>query len=488
VVQGEFELKSVDQRHVGDRRRLWTAGGLSLLAAALFLGILTTRGEAAFPGTPGKISFDSTRDGNTEIYVMDADGLNPTRLTDNPAIDRDAAFSADGKRIAFVSERDIDGTVDSEVYVMNADGSNQTPLTNNTAEDFQPAFSPDGTKIAFMSNRGVQGDMEIFLMNADGSGETQITHNTSFEGQPTFSPDGSKIAFVSNRDNGNYDIYTMNADGSNSSDPNRLTTSAASESRPNFSPDGSRIVFRTDRDGNGEIYVMNADAVGTGETRLTFDPALDGEPAFSPDGQRIAFRSHRVNDKADIYVMNADGSEQTNLTIGQTFPDGEPAGQFADRRPDWQPIVPPTIVSAAPSGTTIGAGSRVGGYASSLAAADTAYYQVQSTSNSRFTSDWYGSFTGVPSTLSALKVTYQGYNSRSCSQTVSIYNWSSATWSALASSKVGTTEVRIADIAVGGTPSSYVGPSGELRVSVRCTTTRGTFVANGNQLQISYEK
>ena len=73
-------------------------------------------------------------------------------------------------------------------------------------------------------------------------------------------------------------------------------------------------------------------------------------------------------------------------------------------------------------------------------------------------------------------------------QTISIYNWSSGSWSALASRKVGTTQVRIADIAVGGTPSSYIGPSGELRVSVRCTTTGGTFVAAGNQLQISYQK
>jgi Tol biopolymer transport system component len=279
---------------------------------------------------------------------MDADGSDPIRLTDNPAIDRDAAFSPGGGRIAFVSERDGN----SEVYVMNADGSNQTRLTNNTAEDFQPAFSPDGQKIAFMSNRGPQGDMEIFLMDADGTHETQLTpNNTSFDGQPTFSPDGSKIAFVSNRDeNGlpspNYDIYTMEVN--NPSAVARLTTSPASESRPNFSPDGSRIAFRTDRDGNGEIYVMSAG--GLDETRLTFDPALDGEPAFSPDGERITFRSHRVNDKADIYVMNANGSAQTNLTIGQTDPDGEPAGQFADRRPDWQPIpAPPPPPNATPT-------------------------------------------------------------------------------------------------------------------------------------------
>ncbi len=219
--------------------------------------------------------------------------------------------------------------------------------TNNTAADFQPAFSPDGKQIAFMSDRGLQGDMEIFVMNADGSGETRLTNNTSFEGQPTFSPDGTLIAFASDRLDANFEIYTMSADGSNSSNPNRLTNSAASESRPNFSPDGGRIAFRTDRDGNGEVYVMNAN--GTAESRLTNDPALDGELAFSPDGQRIAFRSHRVEGtadegKADIWVMSVDGSEQTNLTTG-------PTGQFADRRSDWQPMVSILTVILGGSGT-----------------------------------------------------------------------------------------------------------------------------------------
>lgn len=175
--------------------------------------------------------------------------------------------------------------------------------------------------------------------------------------------------------------------------------------------------------------------------------------------------------------MNADGSGPTNLT-------DDP---YADRRPDWQPIVPPTIVTAAPGGTTILAGSLAGGGASSLAAADSAYYRVSSTTRSTFTSDWYGSFTGVPSTLSALRVTYQGSNSRTVSQTIYIYRWSSGTWSALNSKTVGTTEVRIADIAVGGTQSNYVG-GGEVRVRVRSSTTRGSFVTNGNQLQIRYQR
>jgi WD40-like Beta Propeller Repeat len=89
-------MESIEELHVRDGRRLWIAAGLSLVAAALALATVTARSEAAFPGQPGKISFDSTRDGNTEIYVMNADGSEQTRLTNELAIDRDAAFSPDG--------------------------------------------------------------------------------------------------------------------------------------------------------------------------------------------------------------------------------------------------------------------------------------------------------------------------------------------------------------------------------------------------------
>src|SRR5687768_12703256 len=111
--------------------------------AAVLLGALgsaTERASAAFPGGNGKIAFVSTRDGNGEIYVMDADGSEQTRLTSNAAFDFFPAWSPDGSKIAFTSDRD--GNYD--VYVMNADGSEQTRLTSNAARDIEPAWSPDG--------------------------------------------------------------------------------------------------------------------------------------------------------------------------------------------------------------------------------------------------------------------------------------------------------------------------------------------------------
>ena len=103
--------------------------------------------SGTFPGTNGKIAFTSIRDGNGEIYVMDADGSNQINLTGNPAQDFDPSWSHDGSKIAFMSNRDGNW----EIYEMDADGSNQTNLTSNSADDRVPSWSPDGSKIAFAS-------------------------------------------------------------------------------------------------------------------------------------------------------------------------------------------------------------------------------------------------------------------------------------------------------------------------------------------------
>ena len=262
-----------------------------------------TRTPTATVESPAKIAFRSLRDGNSEIYVMNADGSGVTRLTNNPADDLQPAWSTDRRKIAFVSKRDGN----YEIYVMNADGSGQTNLTNNPAADYSPSWSPDGSKITFESDRG--GNSEIYVMNADGSGQTNVTNNSGDDHAPSWSSDGSKIAFVSNRagDNLTYQIYVMNAGGAGQT---RLT-STGSNYDPIWSPDGSKIAFMSDRDGNFEIYMMSAG--GSGQTRLTNNSNLDHWPAWSPDGSKIAFYSNR-DGNTEIYVMNVNGSGQTRLT------------------------------------------------------------------------------------------------------------------------------------------------------------------------------
>ncbi|MFC1909201.1 DUF5050 domain-containing protein, partial [Chloroflexota bacterium] len=266
------------------------------------------------PPPPSKILFTSLRDGNWEIYVVNDDGSNQTRLTDNLSDDSNPAWSSDGNKIAFQSTRDGNW----EIYVMDADGSNQTRLTRQSGTDEYPVWSPDGSKIAFKSMR--DGNWEIYITDINGSNQKRLTDNSEQDTNPVWSPDGSKIAFQTMRD-GNWEIYVMDMDGS---DETRLTNNSEQDTNPVWSPDGGKIAFQSTRDGNWEIYVMEAD--GSDETRLTDNSQQDTNPVWSPDGARIAFTSDRPGNWA-IYVMNADGSNMRRPAL-------EPG---TNKSPAWSP-------------------------------------------------------------------------------------------------------------------------------------------------------
>jgi len=256
------------------------------------------------------ILFSTNRDGNREIYMMDADGSNPVNLTNNTGNDRYPDWSPDGSKIVFSSDRDGN----FEVYIMDKDGLNQTRLTNTPENELRyPVFSPDGSKIVFSLNK--DGDEEIYMMNSDGSNQTRLTNYPGRDAAPSWSPDGSQILFESNK-YGNLEICIMNADGSN---VKQITFTDWDNWEPHFSPDGSKIVFGSNREGteNREIYVM--DANGSNTTRLTFSP--ENSWAFSPrwtaDGSQIVFEtcvgtSSEYSSK--ISIMNADGSNLLDLT------------------------------------------------------------------------------------------------------------------------------------------------------------------------------
>jgi TolB protein len=252
--------------------------------------------------------------GTTAIYVMNADGSGKRRLARGVRVRNvgngqrvtprgDLAWSPDGRRIAFDSDRDGN----FEVYVVNAGGSGQRNLTRKPGFDSDPVWSPDGRKIAFVSSdregNGPPRGYEIYVMNADGSGQQMLARGHA----PAWSPDGRRIAFRSDRD-GNGEVYVMNADGSGL---RRLTRNPASDGGPVWSPDGRKIAFERFRHGNTEVYVMNAD--GSGPRNLTRNAARDSSPAWSPDGRKIVFVSNR-DDNGEIYVMNADGSGLRKLT------------------------------------------------------------------------------------------------------------------------------------------------------------------------------
>jgi Tol biopolymer transport system component len=151
------------------------------------------------------------------------------QLTGGPGRNFEPSWSPDGQRIAFTSDRDGN----SEIYVMDADGANPTRLTINAARDYAPTWSPDGTKLAFASTRTGAGD--IYSMNADGSGEIRLTNWDLEETTPSWSPDGTRIAFSSwgpeGEESFDENIYVMDAGGGN---PVILTTYT---SGPNRDPD-----------------------------------------------------------------------------------------------------------------------------------------------------------------------------------------------------------------------------------------------------------
>jgi len=302
------------------RVREWLlVGAGALLLVALACSGSDSTGPSAAPPL-GTIAFVSARDGNQEIYVMNADGSGVSRLTNTPATDIDPAWSPDGRRIAFASDGDRTHRI-YDIYVMNADGSGVTRLTNDPVTAWGPAWSPDGTKIAFESYR--DGNGEIYVMNPDGSAVTNLTHDPADDAWPAWSPDGAKIAFSCRvGPTLSRDIYVMNADGTG---VKNLTNNPADDYTPAWSPDGSRIAFASDRDEYyGEIYVMNAD--GSGVTRLTIHPLEDLTPAWSPDGSKIAFARENESYKDEIYVMSPDGSGVTRLSDSGREPAWKPQG------------------------------------------------------------------------------------------------------------------------------------------------------------------
>ena len=319
-----------------------------IVVLVLILLMVTVEAQA-------RIAFVSDRSEhlNFEIYVMDADGGNQQRLTNNPGRDIFPSWSPDGKRIAFMSDRDgdvhpIDGFPTTEIYVMDADGDNPQNLTNNPHDDREPSWSPGGKRIVFASDRDrTRNDhnYEIYVMDADGGNQQRLTNNLFKDTDPSWSPDGKRIVFRSSRDGhfiGDFglttEIYVMDADGGNEQ---RLTENRRFDENPSWSPDGKGIAFSSDRKGdleNYEIYVM--DAAGGNEQRLTENRRFDKNPSWSPDGKRIAFMSDRDGD-AEIYVMDADGGNQQKLTNNP----------HADASPAW--LNSPFSVSSAGKKSTM---------------------------------------------------------------------------------------------------------------------------------------
>lgn len=357
----------------------------------LMLAVLTLLAAACEGGTPSKILFTYLQpkyptSNDWEIWVMDDDGRNQINLTNNPALDEYPCWSPDGKKIAFVSERDGN----REIYVMDADGANLRNLTNNPASDDYPRWSSDGKKIYFTSYRGGkrwlytidahgknqtmvpyyssdwsswvlspdggkvafqcyrEGAEDIWILDIKTGAEANLTHHPSRDKGPIWSPDGREIAFTSERD-GPCEVYVLDADGSNL---RKVTTYSATVPTPEqrgqippgylllaWFPDGEKLLaWLCEYDANFDIMrwdLYAIDKYGKTEVNLTRDlPDIGAYPvgSCSPDGSKIAFSTWISNlpesgNVSEIWVVDANGSNLTRLTYNQAWDEG----------PTWQP-------------------------------------------------------------------------------------------------------------------------------------------------------
>jgi Tol biopolymer transport system component len=343
---------------------------LVLTTALLAVGTpltLTAAAEATHPGDNGRIVFQrEDEDGFTQIWTANPDLGAPEQLTDGEAHSGWGAWSPDGARIAFDSDRSDPDRADSvsvnDVFTMSVDGTDVRKVTDSVGFSGDPAYSPDGSMIAFDADRGVvsghpgwpaaQADLSIYVVRPDGTDMRRVTTppSGSSDTEPRFSPDGSKLVFTRFRGVGSHAdterfrgdssaLFTVNLDGTGL---RRITGWGLDVGQADWSPNGRLLVFEVAccRLGAGGIFTVssNGGAVttvvnGHGVTGIGNEQALqvDGyyDPVWSPDGTKIIAGREFLGDdgsfKVGLISLDADGS---NLHWVSPLVDNE-------HQPDW---------------------------------------------------------------------------------------------------------------------------------------------------------
>jgi Tol biopolymer transport system component len=259
--------------------------------------------------TIDEIAFQRMSDRSWDVFVatLDPSGGPPLverQLTTDGAADGEPNWSPDGARIAFTRGPKTSG----DVYVMNADGSNLTRLTTSPAGDRQPAFSPDGKQIAFL--RFEDPDyFDIYVMDADGSNQRLVFHEDGlYVGTPRWSPDGQSLFFnLDASAGGELDIVRLDlATG----DRVPIRTTPGDDSVFALSPDGTTIAFQSDRSPGG-LFLMDIDG---SSVRHLVGSSTKGEPmSWAPDGERLVF----ADESPYLWLVRADGTGLTRWVEGE---------------------------------------------------------------------------------------------------------------------------------------------------------------------------
>jgi TolB protein len=268
-----------------------------------------------------KLAFSSDRQGELakggvrnrdtqEIYIVDYDGANAVRVTNTTTLNVSPSWAPDNQAIAYTSWRPSSagsfGVYQDIVLSFITAGTRATPAAGSTdKQNYLPAFSADGSKIAFTSNR--DGNAEIYVMNKDGSGVRRMTNNPAIDTTPTWSPNSNQIAWTSDR-TGQPKIYIMNADGTGQ----RLLIGDMKADRATWSRGKFNEIAYAAQTGPGfDIKIYSFE---TGEsTKITDGIGSNESPAFSPNGRHIAFTSTR-NGKAQLFTVDRDGKNLRQIT------------------------------------------------------------------------------------------------------------------------------------------------------------------------------
>jgi len=266
-----------------------------------------------------RIAFDSARDGDLDLYIMNVDGGGFRQLTASAGAERGPAWSPDGSLLAFYGSALEEGNYD--IYVMRPDGTGLRNLTQTPGVDERyPTWSPDGTRLAYHGN--ADGDYDLYIIGLEGGAPVALTENDVDDLGPDWSPEGTQIAYHSAQWGLPYELAVIDVE---TRQVRRLTDDDDTNAFPTWSPDGARLAFNriSAADGALNIYLLGLD--GAPPQPLTTGPERSGFPDWSPDGQWIVYQRGEPQVSAIYRIPVAGGAPQA-LT-----------GQQSNFLPDWEP-------------------------------------------------------------------------------------------------------------------------------------------------------
>jgi Tol biopolymer transport system component len=294
--------------------------GVALSATVAPFLQMSAPARAAFPGKNGLIAFGKGVSGVSQVFVAHPDGTHLRQVTHEPAGAFDPAFSANGKRIAFVAVTGATKNTTS-IFTIRVDGTHRRRVTFGTGfkKDSLPAFSPNGKWIAFVRLFREKAQ-QVFLVGADGTHLHQLTHLPQGSDEPAFRPDGKTIAFDGGRNRfRGRNIFTIRPNGTHLRRLTHIHQPHWGVGYPDYSPDGQHILCMKSRFVSGQfqdriLSVMRSD--GRHLHHLRHLRARNAEnPVFSPNGKRITF-DRLSNPPPAIFTAFANGSKLRRLTNG----------------------------------------------------------------------------------------------------------------------------------------------------------------------------